>query len=39
VQRRRANFAAWSDAVADVVTLERTADDVVDALVATFGLR
>lgn len=39
VQHRRANFAAWSDAVVEVDTGEWTADEVADVLVATLGLR
>src|SRR5699024_4267962 len=39
VQHRRANFAVWSDAAVEVDTLERTADHVADALVATLGVR
>lgn len=39
VQRRRADYAAWTDAVVEVDTGERTADEVADLLRARFGMR
>ena len=39
VQRRRSDCAAWSDAVAEIDTGERTADEVADLLVTGLGVR
>ncbi|NNU28298.1 AAA family ATPase [Isoptericola sediminis] len=39
VQHRRASYAAWSDAVVDVDTLERTTDEVADVVVARLSVR
>ena len=37
VQRRRADYAAWSDEVVEFDTAARTADEVADALAAHLG--
>lgn len=39
VQRRRADYAAWSGAVAVVETASRTADEIADTLISGFGPR
>ncbi|WME21910.1 AAA family ATPase [Brachybacterium sp. GU-2] len=39
VHRRRSDYAAWSDAVAEIDTGERTADEVADLLVTGLGVR
>ena len=39
VQRRRSDYAAWSDAVAEIDTGERTADEVADLLVTGLGVQ
>ena len=38
VQDRRADYAAWSDAVVEIDTGRRTADEVADLLVARLGM-
>lgn len=38
VQRRRADYAAWSDEVVEFDTAARTADEVADALAAHLGV-
>ncbi len=39
VQRRRADYAAWSDEVVEFDTAARTADEVADALAAHLGAK
>ncbi|MEE1652012.1 AAA family ATPase [Brachybacterium sp. J144] len=39
VQRRRSDYAAWTDAVVEVDTGDRTADEVASLLVARLGWR
>ena len=39
VQQRRADYAAWSDAVIEVGTGARTAEEVADLLVARLGVQ